>query len=165
MKKFLVVITLAVFLFVPCSVFAQADRVNVHMYSIQSVTEDSSGSNTWLIQHNDIDTSETVNIAIYKNIGSIFKFNAAGVAHADSLEISIYGDVSWNDTSWVMVDSIAACPLSVAELVAVSGTDSSYFKLWTLPASPYFRVRVKAWNGKTDRSDGWNITIRTMKQQ
>lgn len=156
-------------------VFAQGgSRVMIagYNYSIYYVAEDSSGLILWTFDglNGDIDTSETINISTYHDVGTIFNFNWGGeteAAHADSLAVSIYGIVSWNDTTWILVDSVAAGPLTVAETAICSklgAADTCYYKDWSLPPAPYFKIILKTYQDITDVLDGWDMTIEIMKQ-
>lgn len=164
MKRFLALGIIALFLMFPAVLSAET-RCNVHLYSLKYTLEDSLQTATWTVGDADVDTSATIGIARYENIASVFCFGGTGGAtHADSLKISVYGDVSWNDTTWVLADSIAVSPIEVSDLTAVSA-DSCYYKAWTLPTAPYFRIRAKGWTTATAKLHGWNIVVKTMRQQ
>lgn len=151
-------------------VFAQSRlMVRGYLYSNLYVDEDSSGSITWTFDglNGDIDTSEAINISMYKKMGTMFHFSSVGAAHADSLEVSIYGIVSWNDTTYILFDSIPG-PLSVADVLSCSSlgaADTCYCKDWgDLPPAYYFKIILKTYQDKTDVSDGWTMTVQNMRQ-
>lgn len=152
-------------------VFAES-RVMIKGYNYSNlyVKEDSSGLITWTLdgENGDIDTSESIDISIYHNVGTIFHFSSIGAPHADSLELSIYGIVSWNDTTYILVDSIAAGPLTWAEVGVCSNlgaADSCYYKDWTLPPARYFKIVVKTYQDKTAlANNGVTLMIQNMRQ-
>lgn len=148
--------------------YSQGDRVLIHGYGYvtEYIAEDTAGSPTsWVIKAGDIDTSETINIGIYHNVSTMFRMGFLSAAIGDSFAISIHGLVSWNDTNYVLVDSIAACPLVAAELVTPESNDTCAYKIWTLPAAPYFKIVIGGWDTKTAEVTGVLIEVINMKQQ
>lgn len=148
--------------------YSQGDRVLIHGYGYvtEYIADDTAGSPVdWVIAGGDADTSETINIGIYHNVSTLFKMGYLTAAGADSFALSIHGIVSWDDTTYVLVDSIAACPLITAELVTPECNDTCAFKIWTLPAAPYFRIVIKGYDGITDLSTGISIQVINTKQQ
>ena len=156
-------------------VFAQSgSRVMIsgYNYSALYVAEDSSGSITWTLDglNGDIDTSERIDISMYHDVGSKIHFSSIGAPHNDSLQLSIYGIVSWNDTTYIVVDSLAGGPLSWTEVtVGCSGiggaADSCFYKDWTLPPARYFKIVVMTYQDKTALpNNGITMTILNMRQ-
>ncbi len=147
--------------------YSQGDRVVIHGYGHvpEYIAEDSSGLVDWVIAGGDIDTSETINIGIYHNVATLFKAGYLTAGGADSFALSIHGLVSWDDTNYVLVDSIAECPLITAELVTPECNDTCAYKIWTLPAAPYFKIVIKGYDGITDLSTGISIQVINTRQQ
>lgn len=150
----------------------QASRVNVHMYSIESLKEDSSASATWVMQGwaagaaaTDADTSQEITAATYTNFASAFHFGVAGgVAGGESLSVNVIYECSFDaGVTWTKYDSIQVTDITLAKVIAMS-LDTTLVKKWTLPPHERGRIIINSYEA-IDRSDGWNITIQNMKQQ
>lgn len=163
MKKLCVALCVAVLFLVSARYACPAEGVNVHMYAIENVKEDSAVSTAWLIQANDVDTSQVMTTAIYANFATALHFGCAGTAHADSLDISVYWQISFDNVTWAHCDSIAVADITVAKVVAMS-PDSTFIKKWTTTPAPYSRIIIAGW-ADNHKAAGWNVTVKTIKQQ
>lgn len=176
MKKFFAVLmAFCVVIFWTSLCFSQV-KVNVHVSELKDVKEDSSGSTTWILFPSEADTSETMIIQGYPRVSSFVGFGFRETAHADSLEVSIFGDISFDQTSWCVVDSFqGSSPLSVATIVAVC-PDTCYYHVWNLATNttftsvatqdlcaPYFRIRIVTSAATAD--SGITATVKTLLQQ
>lgn len=131
-KAIFPVVMFCVLVFLWSLSFSQ-QKVNTHIYTTHSVVEDSSGSTTWhLGGQADVDTSEEINIGSYRDFSTTMCFGQhLYTAHANSLVVSGYAQVSNDGAKWVTVDSIATGPLALATVVAASA-DTCYYRKWGL---------------------------------
>jgi len=174
-KLFLVIATFCLLAFWALPCFSQV-KVNVHISDLKDVKEDSSGSTTWILFPSEADTSEVLIIQGYPEIATWVDFGFRITAHADSLEVSIYGDISFDQVSWCVVDSFqGSSPLTVATIVAVC-PDTCYYHKWNLATNttftsvatsnltaPYFRIRIVTTASTAD--SGITATVKTLLQQ
>jgi len=140
----------------PCLCFSQ-QKVNVHIWDIADLAEDSSGSTTWLIKGPDSDTSAKIIVGAYTTVAHALRIRGAFATGTDSLSLKAVMEVSLDGTYWARYDSVAA-------ITTVMGVDSVYVKKWTLP--PTYKARlILTGNAAHDVGGGVNIYIKTMRQQ
>jgi hypothetical protein len=161
MKRLLLFAVLLILM--PIVASAQYPLLDTHGYSQNWLAEDSSESDWWSRAGPDIDTSVTINVAGYPYLSTFLEFGYNTAAGGDSFAISVHGLASWNDTVYVLVDSVAAGPLVTAELVTPASNDTGWYEVWDTKYAPYYKIVVKGYDGKTDLSTGVKVRIRYIK--
>jgi hypothetical protein len=161
MKKLLLFAVLLIL--VPVVASAQYPLLDTHGYSQGWLEEDSSGSVWWSIAGPDIDTSETITTAGFPYLSTFLEFGYNTAAGGDSFAISVHGLASWDDSVYVLVDSVAIGPLVTAELVTPASDDTAWYEVWDTKYAPYYKVVLKGYDGKTDLSTGVKARIRYIK--
>jgi len=156
---------LVLLFFVPAVTFSQVELVNIHGYSTGWLDEDSTSSVWWSIAGSDIDTSETITVAGFPYLSTVMEFGYNTAAGGDSFAISVHGLASWNDSVYVLVDSVAIGPLITAELVTPASNDTAWYESWDTKYAPYYKIVIKGYDGKTDLSTGVKARVRYIKMK